>query len=671
MDDYDHEYGHRDEAAYLHEWLEKMERTITEVGIDHYSADPPLSRSMENQTVNDPMNMTADPNAQITGSDGVHQQPNNPNARIFSVPLGHISAGFTPPIIPAVPTGVHTPEVQTHIPSVPPVVPAAPVMPTVPATHAEKPEKFNGTNFKHWQQKMHFYLTTLHMDRFLKEEPPLLIAESNMQTVAKPTSKVLWESLDHKYKTEDTGAKKWIVGRFLDYKMADSKTVVSQEMSMEDLIVRLRIEEDNRGSEKKVNVATEKANMVEHAQSSKPKKTNSSKGAKLAPKGGISKSKFQGKCYNCDKVGHRSSDCKMPKKPNKKKEVNMVENISKEVGDIDLCATVSEVNLVGSNPCEWWTDTGATRHVCSDKAIFSSLKASDAGEKLYMGNSATSTKEGEGTVILKMTSGKNLTLKNVLYVPDIRKNLVSGSLLNKHGFGIVIESDKVILSKSGMFVGKGYLTDGLFKLNVMSVKDDNEMKNSSAYLLESPNLWHARLGHVNYNTLRRLSAKEYIPKLTIDSKHKCETCVEEKLTRSSFKRVERNTKVLDLIHSDICDLKFAPTRGGNKYFITFIDDCTKYCYVYLLKSKDEAIDKFKIYKEEVETQQTEKIKTIRSDCGGEYVEPFGEFCSQHGIIHEVTAPYSPQSNSVAERKNRTLKEMMNAMLISSGLPQSM
>ena len=90
-----------------------------------------------------------------------------------------------------------------------------------------------------------------------------------------------------------------------------------------------------------------------------------------------------------------------------------------------------------------------------------------------------------------------------------------------------------------------------------------------------------------------------------------------------------------------------------------------------LKAKDEAIDKFKIYKEEVETQLSEKIKRIRSDRGGEYVEPFGDFCSQHGIVHEVIAPYSPQSNGVAERKNRTLKEMMDAMLLSSGLPQSM
>ena len=95
-----------------------------------------------------------------------------------------------------------------------------------------------------------------------------------------------------------------------------------------------------------------------------------------------------------------------------------------------------------------------------------------------MGNSATSNIEGKGTVILKMTSDKHLTLKNVLFVHDIRKNLVSGSLLNKHGFHIIIESDKVILSKSGIFVG--YVTDGIFKLNVMSIKDDNEIKNSSA-----------------------------------------------------------------------------------------------------------------------------------------------------------------------------------------------
>ena len=142
------------------------------------------------------------------------------------------------------------------------------------------------------------------------------------------------------------------------------------------------------------------------------------------------------------------------------------------------------------------------------------------------------------------------------------------------------------------------------------------------------------------------------------------------MTRSSFQNVERHTKPLDLIHSDICDSKFVQTRGGNKYFITFVDDSSKYYYVYLFKSKDEAIEKFVLYKHEVKNQLNKKIKVIRSDQGGEYESPFVDVCTQHGIIHETTTPYSPQSNGVAERKNRTLKGMMNAMLISSGLPQT-
>lgn len=78
-----------------------------------------------------------------------------------------------------------------------------------------------------------------------------------------------------------------------------------------------------------------------------------------------------------------------------------------------------------------------------------------------------------------------------------------------------------------------------------------------------------------------------------------------------------------------------------------------------------------MYKIEVENQMNTTIKTIRSDRGGEYKIPKGDFCVKHGIIHEVTPSYSPQSSGVAERKNRTLKEMMNAMLISLGLPSNL
>ena len=102
--------------------------------------------------------------------------------------------------------------------------------------------------------------------------------------------------------------------------------------------------------------------------------------------------------------------------------------------------------------------------------------------------------------------------------------------------------------------------------------------------------------------------------------------------------------------------------------MTFIDDCTRFCYVYLLKTKDEALHYFKVYKAEVENQLEKKIKRLRSDRGGEYFSnEFSEFCAVHGIIHERMRPYSPQSNGIVERKNRTLTDLVNAILETAGL----
>ncbi|KAJ6791386.1 Uncharacterized protein M6B38_244565 [Iris pallida] len=165
---------------------------------------------------------------------------------------------------------------------------------------------------------------------------------------------------------------------------------------------------------------------------------------------------------------------------------------------------------------------------------------------------------------------------------------------------------------------------------------------------------------------------DLIPKTSIDDEHKCEICVQAKHTRLPFKSVYRDSELLELIHSDVCDSNRVLTRGGRKYFVTFIDDHSKYCYTYLLRTEDEVLDRFKVYKSEAENQLDRKIKILRSDRGGEYTSnEMTNFCEEHGIIHEVTAPYSPQSNGVAERKNRTLLDMVNAMLLSSGAPDNL
>ena len=106
--------------------------------------------------------------------------------------------------------------------------------------------------------------------------------------------------------------------------------------------------------------------------------------------------------------------------------------------------------------------------------------------------------------------------------------------------------------------------------------------------------------------------------------------------------------------------------------MTLLNDCIRFCYVYLLKSKDEALHYFlyyfTVYKVEIENQLERNIENIRSDRSGEYFSnEFNLFCKEHGIVHERTPPYSPESNGVAERKNRTLTEMVNAMLDTIGM----
>jgi transposase InsO family protein len=113
-------------------------------------------------------------------------------------------------------------------------------------------------------------------------------------------------------------------------------------------------------------------------------------------------------------------------------------------------------------------------------------------------------------------------------------------------------------------------------------------------------------------------------------------------------------------------------KGGKKYFMTLIYDATRFYYVYLLQTKDEVLDYFKIYKAEVENQLERKIKRLRSDRGGEYFSKFfDEFFEEHGVIHERTSPYSSKSNRVAERKNHTLTDLVNTMLDTAGLSKAL
>ena len=108
-----------------------------------------------------------------------------------------------------------------------------------------------------------------------------------------------------------------------------------------------------------------------------------------------------------------------------------------------------------------------------------------------------------------------------------------------------------------------------------------------------------------------------IPRLTKDFE-KCEACNQAKIIKRPHKNVERNTELLEVIHTDLCEFEEKLTRGGNKYFITFIDDFAKYAYVYLLRNKSDVYEKLKEFLREVENQFSRKIKRFRNDRGREY-----------------------------------------------------
>lgn len=182
-------------------------------------------------------------------------------------------------------------------------------------------------------------------------------------------------------------------------------------MGLEDLIVRLRIEEGNQKSKVKSkwsDVET-KANLTEANTSKKRKKPSK--------KQGNTKKFKENNCYNYGKPENMSKDYWGNLKINA---------INKQILARQVSSNCCYVSNISENLRQWWINMGATRHIYVDKEIFSPYTLV-SGIKLFMGNSSTSNIEGLGKVVLKMTSGKELTLVDVLHVPDIYKNLVSGT----------------------------------------------------------------------------------------------------------------------------------------------------------------------------------------------------------------------------------------------------
>ena len=130
------------------------------------------------------------------------------------------------------------------------------------------------------------------------------------------------------------------------------------------------------------------------------------------------------------------------------------------------------------------------------------------------------------------------------------------------------------------------------------------------------------------------------------------------------------TSIFSLVHSDVWGP--APIVGGNgfRYFVIFVDDCTRMTWIYFLKHKSEVFDRFVSFLKLIQTQFHTSIKTLRSDNGREFVNnTMTQFCKEKGIIHQTSCAYTPEQNGVAERKNWTILEITRALMIESKVPK--
>lgn len=290
---------------------------------------------------------------------------------------------------------------------------------------------------------------------------------------------------------------------------------------------------------------------------------------------------------------------------------------------------------------------------------------------------------------LFFVSGHFLDLKDTFVVPSFRRNLVSGPWLDRSGYSCLTENGTATLSLNSKLVGTGKLLENhsLYMLDTINSKDESlsvESRGTKRKFEDanSGTLWHQRLGHISRNRVERLVSDGILSSIKFTDCDMCVDCIKGKQTKHKKLGAYRATEVLELIHTDICGPFPTASWNGQQYFISFIDDYSRYAYLFLIHEKSESLDVFKRFKAEVENQLDQRIKSVRSDRGGEYYGrydgsgeqrpgPFARYLEECGIVPQYTMPGSPSMNGVSERRNRTLKDMVRSMISHSSLPESL
>jgi len=406
----------------------------------------------------------------------------------------------------------------------------------------------------------------------------------------------------------------------------------------------------------------------------------------------------KGRCRNCGIYGHWKEDCKKPPRRERKEEAHVAQtdnenpslllatasavHVDKELWTADVQKLPKSQGVVHLNEKKvclldrdedqdvWVLDTGASNHMTGRRDALSALDTSVRGTVRF-GDGSLVNIEGIGSVVLQTKQQGHKVLTEVYYIPKLRSNIVSLGQLEEGGCKVVLEDgfckvydvERALLARAPRVKNRLYLLEMHLAAPVCLLSKTNDL----AWL------WHGRYGHLNFRALRELGAKGMVDGLPLLDRVEevCDSCALGKHQRHSFPQVSnyRAERGLDLVHVDLCGQIKPKTPGGKSYFLLIVDDHSRYMWVELLATKDEAFKCFKRVKALAETERGVKLRAFRSDRGGEFNSiEFKEFCDDHGIKHFTTAPYTPQQNGVVERRNRTVVEMARCLMKARGVP---
>ncbi|GJZ31083.1 zinc finger, CCHC-type containing protein [Tanacetum coccineum] len=345
-------------------------------------------------------------------------------------------------------------------------------------TNFGKLDKFEGQDFRRWQKKMHFLLTTLKVVYVLTTLMPELLEDDTVVAIRRrakwenddyisrghiltgmsdplfdiyqnmESAKELWDSLESKYMADDVSSKKFLVNK-LPHSWKDFKHSLKHgkdDLSLVQLGSHLRIEESLREQESDKGKGKEVAG---------PSDNNGGSGSNNKPKL---------ECWKCGKTDHFKRDFRSENKKNNASASGSAKGSKDQSQDQAFYVQVYAIM--------WWIDSGATTHVCKDRCWFMTYEPVEDGSVLYMGDDHFAPVYEKRSVVLKFSSEKSITLFNVLF---------------------------------------SYYNNGMFMLNLNKVPDDSGSVYMSSSTVVNSSLWHARLGHVHYKRMLEMSKDDLIP----------------------------------------------------------------------------------------------------------------------------------------------------------------